>query len=67
MDTAHLEQLAQQLKADKSPACRRAINRILAEMKQRCLDGQYDTPMDAESTFRKLVEDQTACQKARAV
>jgi hypothetical protein len=32
-DTEYLDQLAHQLKIDKTPACRRAINRILAEMK----------------------------------
>jgi len=67
METAYLEQLAEQLKADKSPACRRAINRILAEMKQRCANGEYATPMDAESAFRRMVEDQRSCQKAKAV
>ena len=31
MDTEYLDQLAEQLKAEKSPACRRAINRLLAD------------------------------------
>jgi predicted transcriptional regulator len=66
MDTEHLDQLAEQLKADKSPACRRAINRILADLKKRCEKGEYNTPMDAESALRKLIEDERSCQKARA-
>jgi hypothetical protein len=63
-DTEYLDQLADQLKVDKTPACRRAINRILAEMKIRCKKGEYNTPMAAESAFRKFVEDDRACQKA---
>ena len=66
MDTEYLDQLAEQLKAEKSPACRRAINRILADTKKRCEEGRYGTPMEAEATFRKLVEGVRACQKARA-
>jgi hypothetical protein len=66
MNTEYLDQLADQLKGDKSPACRRAINRILADMKQRCKDGEYDSPLDAEAAFRKFVEVQTACQKAKS-
>lgn len=66
MDTEYLDQLAEQLKAEKSPACRRAINRILADTKKRCEEGRYGTPMEAEATFRKLVEGIRACQKARA-
>jgi hypothetical protein len=66
MDTEYLDQLAEQLKAEKSPACRRAINRILADTKKRCEEGKYDTPMEAEATFRRLVEETRACQKTRA-
>jgi hypothetical protein len=60
-DTEYLDQLADQLKIDKTPACRRAINRILAEVKARCENGEYDSPMAAESAFRKFVEDERAC------
>lgn len=67
METEYLNQLAEQLKADKDPACRRAINRILADLKQRCEDGAYATPMEAEAAFRQMVEETHACQKARAV
>jgi hypothetical protein len=65
MDTGQLEQLAEQLKMDKNPACRRAINRILAEFKKRCEKGEYDNPLAAESAFRKSVEEQISCQKTR--
>jgi hypothetical protein len=65
MDTGHLQQLAEQLKVDKNPACRRAINRILAEVKERWEKGEYDNPLEAESAFRRSVENQTACKQAR--
>jgi hypothetical protein len=64
MDLEQLERLAEQLKMGKNPACRRAINRILADFKERCEKGEYDNPMSAESAFRKSVEEQTSCQKA---
>jgi len=66
MDTEYLDQLAEQLKAEKSPACRRAINRLLAETKKQCEEGKYETPTEAEAEFRRLVEEIRACQKARA-
>jgi hypothetical protein len=66
MDTEYLDQLAEQLKAEKSPACRRAINRLLAETKKQCEEGRYETPIEAESALRRMVEETTACQKARA-
>jgi hypothetical protein len=56
MDIEFLTQLAHQLRIGKTPACRRAINRILEEMKQRCEKGEYDTPVDAESAFRESVD-----------
>jgi hypothetical protein len=67
MDTEYLVRLAHQLRIDKTPACRRAINRILEEMKKRCEEGEYRNPMEAESAFRKFVEDERSCQKAKAV
>lgn len=67
MDTEYLNRLAHQLRIDKTPACRRAINRILEDMKKRCENGEYRTPMDAESAFRKFVDDERSCQKAKAV
>jgi hypothetical protein len=36
MDSEFLTRLAHQLRAGKTPVCRRAINRILEEMKKRC-------------------------------
>jgi hypothetical protein len=46
--TEHLDRLARQLKVSKNPACCRAINRILAEMKKRCKDGEYSSHADAD-------------------
>jgi hypothetical protein len=62
MNVEFLDRLASQLKAHKRPACRRAINRILDEMKQHCEDGRYNTPMAAESAFRESVEKEEACR-----
>jgi hypothetical protein len=66
MDTAFLDRLAQQLRIDKTPSCRRAINRILEEMKKRYEDGRYSTPIAAESDFRELVEQEKVCQAKSA-
>ena len=65
MDLGQLDQLAEQLKTDKHPACRRAINRILAEFKKRCEKGEFANPVTAESEFRKSVDEQTSCQETR--
>ena len=62
MNVEFLDRLAHQLKTHKTPSCRRAINRILEQMKQRCDDGKYDTPMAAESAFRESVENEPACR-----
>jgi hypothetical protein len=62
MDTAFLDRLAQQLRIHKTPSCRRAINRILNDMKKRYEDGKYNTPMAAKSDFRELVEKERICQ-----
>ena len=67
MDTEYLVRLAHQLRIEKTPACRRAINRILEDMKKRCENGEYRNPMDAESAFREFVENERSCQKAKAV
>jgi hypothetical protein len=67
MNTVYLDRLARLLKVGKSAACIRAINRILAEMKQRCKAGEYSNQTEAESAFRKFVDDETACQKSGRV
>jgi 3-methyladenine DNA glycosylase AlkD len=63
MDSEFLKQLAEQLKGDKDPACRRAINRILADATKKVEAGEYDTPMAAEADFRRLVEENPTCKK----
>jgi hypothetical protein len=63
MNTEYLDQLAQQLKAGKSAACRRAIERILARMKKRSEEGVYSSPTEAELEFRRLVEQERTCRK----
>ena len=66
MSTEYLDRLARQLKVGKSPACCRAINRVLAEMKKRCEAGEYSNQTEAESAFRRFVEDEHACQKTKS-
>jgi hypothetical protein len=61
MNVEFLDRLAQQLKTHKTPSCRRAINRILEQIKQRYEDGKYDAPMAAESAFRESVDNEPAC------
>jgi hypothetical protein len=63
MGTEYLDHLAQELKANKTPPCRRAVNRILAEMKKRVDAREYSNQTEAEIAFRKFVEDEPACQR----
>jgi hypothetical protein len=65
MDIEFLTQLTHQLRIGKSPSYRRAINRILEDMKKRCESGEYKTPMAAESAFRETVQSERSCQKAK--
>jgi len=62
METGFLDRLANQLKANKTATCRRAIQRILNRMKERCEGGQYKSTTDAENEFRRLVESDLACK-----
>jgi hypothetical protein len=57
--------LAHQLRIGKTPSCRRAINRILEEMKTRRDNGEYWTPMAAESVFRESVEKERSCHEPK--
>jgi hypothetical protein len=66
MNTDFLDQLAEQLKVDKNAACRRAIERILAMMKERYNEGVYKSRPSAELDLRKLVEQQGTCQKPKS-
>lgn len=63
MDTDFLDRLASQLKRDKSASCRRAIQRVLAFMKERCELGEFEGYTEAETEFRRLVESEVACRE----
>jgi hypothetical protein len=63
VDTAFLTQLANQLRIGKTPGCRRAINRILEEIKGGCENSKYDSPIAAEAAFREFAERERSCQK----
>jgi hypothetical protein len=62
MPADFLSQLARQVKIDKSPACRRAIQRILSLVKVKFESGVYASQTEAEADFRKLAEQ--ACARA---
>jgi hypothetical protein len=62
METAFLDRLANQLKANKTATCRRAIQRILVRIKEHCETGQYQSTTDAENEFRRLVDTDLACK-----
>jgi len=61
VSTDFLDQLAKQLRVNKSAACRRAIQRILALMRKDYEAGRYKTHTEAENEFRRLVESNLAC------
>lgn len=56
MSTEFLDRLASQLKIGKDPSCRRAIERILDDIKKSYEKGEYQSPTEAEREFRQLVE-----------
>jgi hypothetical protein len=66
MAPSTFDQLAQQLKIDKNAACRRAIERILAMIKNRYDQDAYDGRTAAELDLRKLVEQLGTCQKPKS-
>ncbi len=57
-----LERLGSQLRANKSAACRRAIQRILAVVKKNFEDGKYKNDVEAEADFRQLVDRDEGCK-----
>ncbi len=56
-----LDHLASQLRANKSAACRRAIQRILAVVKEKFAEGKYKNHVEAEADFRQLVDRDESC------
>jgi predicted transcriptional regulator len=65
MTTEFLDHLAEQLRARRSAACRRAINRILTAVKSRFDAGDYPGQPEAERDFRARVEAESACREAK--
>jgi hypothetical protein len=57
-----LDRLANQHRANKSAACRRAIQRILAVAKKNFEDGKYKNDVEAEADFRQLVDRDEGCK-----
>ena len=62
MSTDFLDRLANQVRANKSAACRRAIQRILAAVKKNFEDGKYKNDVEAEADFRQLVDRDEGCK-----
>ena len=62
METGFLDRLANQLKANKTATCRRAIQRILVRIKVHYESGQYRSSTDAENEFRRRVDTDLACK-----
>jgi hypothetical protein len=65
MTTKFLDRLAEQLRARRSAACRRAISRILTAVKSRFEAGDYPSQPEAERDFRTQVEAEPACREAK--
>lgn len=65
MNAAFLDRLAGQLKVDRSAACGRAIERILAVVTKNYEGGMYSSETAAELEFRKFVEQQVTCRKPK--
>jgi hypothetical protein len=63
MDAAFLDQLAEHFRKGKSPACRRAIGRILTAMKERWERGEFSSESEAEKAFRHQVAGEPSCKK----
>jgi hypothetical protein len=62
MDTKFLDQMAQQLKRDKSPECRRAVERQLGRVRKQYEDGGYEDEGAALKDLRDFVDREIACQ-----
>ncbi len=54
--TEFLSRLAAQLKLNKQPAERRAVDKLLNEVTEKFEDGRYANRCDAERDFRDLVD-----------
>ena len=54
--TEFLSRLASQLKLNKQPAERRAVDKLLNEVTEKYEDGRYANRCDAEREFRELVD-----------
>jgi len=62
VSTDFLDRLTSQLRANKSAACRRAIQRILAVVKKNFEDGKYKNDVEAEADFRQMVGRNEGCK-----
>jgi hypothetical protein len=62
VDSAFLDRLATQLKANKNAVCRSAIQRILAVVKKNFECGKYKNDVEAEADFRQLVDRDEGCK-----
>ena len=63
--TEFLSRLASQLKLNKQPAKRRAVDKLMNEVTAKYEEGRYANRCDAERDFRDLV-DKVNADKSRA-
>ncbi len=62
MSAGFLDQLATQLRNNKTAVCRRAIQRILGMVKKDYERGKYGSHTEAENDLRRLVDREEACK-----
>ena len=62
MSAGFLDQLATQLRINKTTACRRAIQRILDVIKKEYERGKFGSHTEAENDFRRLVDREEPCK-----
>ncbi len=60
MPTEFLSRLASQLKTNKRPAQRRAVEKLLHLVEEKFEVGMYASPSDAERDLRSLVDEACA-------
>jgi hypothetical protein len=63
MNTEFLDRMAEQLRAGKSPACRRAIARLLTTVQKRWERREFESQSVAEAAFRELVDNEPLCRQ----
>jgi hypothetical protein len=64
VDTGFLDFIAKQLSTARTPACRRAVLRILTVVKTNCEAGHYRNETEAEKRLPEIAKDRQGLQVA---